>query len=258
MHWYSYPLLIFAGIASGFVNMLAGNGSLITLPALIYAGLPAGAANATNRVGVTLQNIVGVVGFHRQGALDLRGSLIFSIPTVAGSIAGALLAVDINEAIFRHVLAVVMLIMLVVMLVNPERWVTGKIRSYSGRVSPTQFLIFFAIGIYGGFLQAGVGIFLLAGLVLGPGYDVVRANAVKVAIVFTLTLASLIVFQANAMIRWMPGLVLGAGNMLGAWVGTHVAVSRGAVWVRWFVIVVVVISAAHLLGVLERLGRLFV
>ena len=89
---------------------------------------------------------------------------------------------------------------------------------------------------------------------LGPGYDVVRANAVKVAIVLTLTFAALIVFQANAQIEWVPGLVLGVGNMIGAWLGTHVAVSKGTDWVRWFVIVVVLVSAAQLLGVFEWLG----
>lgn len=255
MDWYAYPLLVLAGIAAGFVNMLAGNGSLITLPALLFVGLPANVANATNRVGVTMQNIVGTAGFYRQGNLDVRGALLFSIPTVVGSILGARIAVDIDEALFRKVLAVVMVIMLIIMLVKPERWVTGKIRSHSGRISILQVLVFFAIGIYGGFLQAGVGIFLLAGLVLGPGYDVVRANGVKVAIILALTLAALIVFQANAQVLWGPGLVLGVGNMIGAWLGTRFAVRKGTVWVRWFVIAVVLISAAQLLGVFEWVGR---
>jgi uncharacterized membrane protein YfcA len=254
MDWYAYPLLILAGMAAGFVNMLAGNGSLITLPALLFIGLPANVANATNRVGVTLQNIVGTAGFYRQGKLDVRGALLFSIPAVVGSILGARIAVDIDEALFRRVLAVAMVIMLVIMLVKPERWIVGKVHAHSGRLSIVQVLIFFAIGIYGGFLQAGVGIFLLAGLVLGPGYDVVRANAVKVAIVLALTFAALIVFQANAQILWVPGLVLGVGNMIGAWLGTHVAVRKGTVWVRWFVIVVVLASAAQLLGVFEWVG----
>jgi hypothetical protein len=253
MDWYAYPLLILAGIAAGFVNMLAGNGSLITLPALLFLGLPANVANATNRVGVTLQNVVGTVGFYRQGKMDVRGALLLSIPTVVGSILGARIAVNIDEAVFRKVLAVAMLMMLVIMLVKPERWITGKVHAHSGRLSVVQVLVFFAIGVYGGFLQAGVGIFLLAALVLGPGYDVVRANAVKVAIVLTLTFAALIVFQANGQILWLPGLVLGVGNMIGAWLGTHVAVRKGTVWVRWFVIAVVLVSAAQLLGVFEWL-----
>jgi len=256
MHWFHYPLLILAGTAAGFVNMLAGSGSLITLPALLFIGLPAGVANATNRVGVTLQNIVGTAGFYRQGRLDVRGALMFAIPTTIGSILGARIAVDINEAVFRRVLAVVMVIMLILMLVKPQRWVTGKVHTLTGRITLIQALAFFAIGVYGGFLQAGVGIFLLVGLVLGPGYDVVQANAVKVAIVLALTLAALIVFQANAQVLWGPGLVLSVGNMFGAWLGTRFAVDKGTVWVRWFVIVVVVASVAQLLGVFEWVGRL--
>ncbi len=256
MDWYAYPLLILAGMAAGFVNMLAGNGSLITLPALLFIGLPANIANATNRVGVTLQNVVGTAGFYRQGRLDVRGALLFSIPTVVGSVLGARIAVDIDEALFRRVLAVAMVIMLVIMLVKPERWIIGKVHVHSGRLSIVQVLVFFAIGVYGGFLQAGVGIFLLAALVMGPGYDVVRANAVKVAIVLALTFAALLVFQANAQIEWGIGLVLGIGNMLGAWLGTKVGVRKGAGWVRWFVIVVVLVSAAELLGVFEWVGRM--
>jgi uncharacterized protein len=251
MPWYDYPLLILAGMAAGFVNMLAGNGSLITLPALLFIGLPANVANATNRVGITLQNVVGTAGFYRQGRLDVRGALLLSIPTVVGSILGARIAVNIDEAVFRKVLAVAMLIMLVIMLVKPERWITGKVRAHSGRLSIVQVLVFFAIGVYGGFLQAGVGIFLLAALVLGPGYDVVRANAVKVAIVLTLTVAALIVFQASAQVLWGPGLVMGIGSMIGAWLGTRFAVRKGTVWVRWFVIVVVLVSTAQLLGVFD-------
>ena len=186
----------------------------------------------------------------------MRGALLLSVPAVVGSILGARIAVDIDEAVFRKVLAVAMIIMLVIMLVKPERWIAGKVRVHSGRLSIVQVLVFFAIGVYGGFLQAGVGIFLLAALVMGPGYDVVRANAVKVAIVLALTFAALLVFQASSLIAWIPGLVLGVGNMIGAWLGTRFAVRKGTVWVRWFVIVVVLVSAAQLLGVFEWARRM--
>lgn len=255
MHWYDYPILVLAGIAAGFVNMLAGNGSLITLPALIFVGLPANIANATNRVGVTLQNVVGTWEFHRRGRLDVRGALLFSIPTVVGSVLGAQLAVDIDEALFRRVLAVIMVVMLVLMFVKPERWIIEKVHSGTRRLSLVQVIAFFAIGVYGGFLQAGVGIFLLVALVLGAGYDLLRATAVKVAIVLTLTFAAFIVFWTNAKIEWLPGLVCAVGNMIGAWLGARFAVQKGAAWVRWFVVVVVLASAAQLLGVFDWLAR---
>jgi uncharacterized membrane protein YfcA len=255
--WYMYPMIVLAGVAAGFVNVLAGNGSLITLPVLLFIGLPANIANATNRVGVTLQNIVGTAGFQRQGKLDLRGALLYAIPATLGSIVGARIAVDINEAVFRRVLAVVMIIMLVLMFVRPDRWVVGKEKALKRHLTVTSFLVFFAVGAYGGFLQAGVGIFLLTALVLNAGYDVVRGNAVKVFIVLALTVVALLIFWANGQVNWGIGVLLGTGNMLGAWLATRFAVDKGAIWVRRFVIVVVVVSAAELLGIFDTLRRLF-
>jgi uncharacterized membrane protein YfcA len=110
--------------------------------------------------------------------------------------------------------------------------------------------------MYGGFLQAGVGIFLLAGLVLGIGYDLVRANAVKVLIILAFTISSLIVFMLNGQVLWGIGLLLAVGNSLGAWAAARIAVERGANFVRWLLIVVVAVSAADLLGIFDRIGQL--
>jgi len=236
--------------------VLAGNGSLISLPALIFVGLPPGVANATNRVSIVFQNLVGGTGFYRQGMLDTRGALRLSIPVGLGSVVGALLAVDVNDQVFQQVLAIAMIAMLVLMLIKPERWIAGKKGDLDSRLTLGRFLIFFAIGIYGGFLQAGVGIFLLVALVLEVGYDVVRANAVKVVVTLASAVVSLAIFSANLKVNWTVGLVLACGSMIGAWLATRFASRRGAVWVRWFVILIVTLSAARLLGVFEWLGRL--
>jgi uncharacterized membrane protein YfcA len=118
-------------------------------------------------------------------------------------------------------------------------------------------LIFFAIGVYGGFIQAGVGIFLLAGLVLGAGYDLVKANAVKVLIVLCFTVSALAVFLINRQVVWSTGLILAVGNMLGAWVASRMAVERGAAFVRWVLIAVVAVSGAKLLGLFDPIMQLF-
>ena len=140
--------------------------------------------------------------------------------------------------------------------VDSKRWLVGKGQAVAKGMTVGRYLIFFAIGVYGGFLQAGVGIFLLAGLVLGAGYDVVRGNAVKVAIVLALTAAALIIFWAHSKVDWPIGLLMGVGNMIGAWVGTRFAADKGAVWVQRFVIAVVLASAAQLLGVFQWLAAL--
>jgi len=256
LSWYQYVTVLAAGLAAGFINVLAGNGSLISLPALIFVGLPPGIANATNRVSIVFQNLVGGTSFYRQGKLDARGARMLSIPMVLGSIVGALLAVDVNDQVFKQVLALAMILMLVLMLIRPERWIAGKPGAVDRSLTLPRFLIFFAIGVYGGFLQAGVGIFLLVALVLEIGYDVIRANAVKVAVTLASALVSLVIFSANLKVNWAVGLVLAAGSMTGAWLATRFASDKGTRWVRWFVIVVVVISAAQLLGVFTWLRQL--
>ena len=241
---------------AGIVNTLAGSGSLITLPVLILLGLPANVANGTNRVGIVLQNIVAGASFRRSRMLDLRGALLLCIPAVFGSLLGAQIAVNLNEELMQRVIGVVMVLMLIVIVLRPQHWLEGKLQSLPGGFNWQQALALFAIGMYGGFIQAGVGIFLLAALVLSVGYDLVRANAVKIIIVLAFTISSLFVFANNAQVNWGVGLLLGSGNMLGAWMAARLAVKRGAAWVRWVLIATVALSAAYLLGLLDILARM--
>jgi uncharacterized protein len=234
------------GFIAGFVNTVAGSGSLITLPVLILLGLPANIANGTNRVGIVIQNVVSVATFHSRGALDVGGSMKIAVPTIVGSVIGAALAVDLDEALLNKIIGVLMLAMLGIMLLRPRRWLeahaTVRHTSYW-----LQAPVFFAIGVYGGFIQAGVGIFLLAALVLAGGYNLVRANAVKNLIVLAFTVAALAVFVINDQVRWGLGLLLAIGNGAGAWVAAHLAVERGAPFVRGALIVVLLLSSIALL-----------
>lgn len=257
MAWYFIPAVIGAGFVAGFVNTLAGSGSLVTLPLLIFMGLPATVANGTNRVAILLQNVVGVTSFHRDSALDVRGALVLSIPAILGSLLGAQIATDLNESLMRRLIGFLMLAMLIVILLRPRRWLHGTLRIYQGRPKLWQLGLLFLVGMYGGFIQAGVGIFLLATLVLGIGYDVVRANAVKLAMVLLFTAAALVVFVVNGQVLWQVGLVLSVGNMLGAWVAAHLAVERGAPLVRKVLLLVVSVSALELLGVTDLILSLF-
>ncbi|MEW6284513.1 MAG: sulfite exporter TauE/SafE family protein [Candidatus Eremiobacterota bacterium] len=252
MRWLALGLV---GLAAGFVNTLAGSGSLLSLPMLMYLGLSPEVANGTNRVGVLLQNLVAVHGFRRQGALHLRSAAAPTITAVVGSLVGAGIAVQLDGDLLKKVLAALMLAMVGVMLLRPERWVEERPEALR-RFGPWQGLVFFAVGVYGGFIQAGVGIFLLAALVLGAGFELVRANGVKNWIVGWLTLFALVVFVRAGQVEWVSGLVLGAGSMLGAWLATRLAVKRGARFVHAFVIAVVLLSAADMLGFFRWILRL--
>jgi uncharacterized membrane protein YfcA len=233
------------GFAAGFINTLAGSGSLLTLPILILLGLPANVANGTNRVGVVLQNIVAVATFRQRGVLPLAGSWKLILPSVVGAVIGADLAVDLDEALLRRTIGVLMLVLLVVMVLKPERWIAEHAAPRAPRLL-VEVPLFFVIGVYGGFIQVSVGLFLMAGLVLGAGYNLVGANALKNLIVLVFSAAALVVFVLNDQVQWTLGLLLGAGQAVGAWVAAHFAVRRGAEFVRWAVIVITVAAAIAL------------
>jgi uncharacterized membrane protein YfcA len=233
------------GFAAGFINTLAGSGSLLTLPLLILLGLPAHVANGTNRVGVLLQNIVAVATFRRRGTLPLAGSWKLIVPSVAGAVVGAELAVDLDEQLLRQTIGVLLIVLLAVMLLNPERWIASRVAPREPRLL-VEVPLFFAIGVYGGFIQVSVGLFLLAGLVLGAGYNLIGANAVKNLIVLVFTAAALVVFVVNGQVEWTLGLLLGAGQAAGAWTAVHFAIKRGAAFVRFAVVVVTIVSAVAL------------
>ena len=251
MDWYLYPLAVAAGFAAGFINTLAGSGSLITLPLLIFMGLPANVANGTNRVGILLQCIVGVKSFHKNNLLNVRHGLLLSIPAVIGAVIGAQIAVDLDEQTMHRVIGILMAVMLVILIVRPRRWFKARPAVDQHRLNLGQIITFFGIGLYGGFIQAGVGLFLLAGLMLGAGYDELRANPIKNLIVLCFTIFALAVFILNNQVVWTIGLIMALGSMLGAWVAVKVAVKKGNLFIRWLLIIVVAVSAAQLLGVID-------
>jgi len=251
MTWLVVLALIVSGVFVGFINTLAGGGTIISLSIFMFLGLPAGIANGTNRVAVILQNITSVNEFRRKKVLDFKKANKLAIPTMVGAIVGAQIASDINEAVFRKAIGVVLIIMMYFILTKPSQWLKGTDALMEKPISWIQVVIFFVIGVYGGFVQVGVGYFILAGVVLGAGYDLVRANAIKVWIVLLYTPLALVVFILNDQVRWDYGLVHAIGNIIGAYVASRFAVSWGANFVRWVVIVVIVIFASDLLGIIN-------
>lgn len=238
-------LLFAVGAVAGVINVLAGGGSLLTLPVLIFLGLPAAMANGTNRVAILLQNIVAVQGFRQRRRLPLKLALIGTVPAVIGSLIGARLALDIDDATFRRILAGVMLGVCVLMAVDPvKRWRFDPADLTPGRTTGLVGL-FLAVGFYGGFIQAGVGFIIITGL-LAFGLDLVRINAVKVFVVGIFTIFALATFARAGQVNWVLGLALALGNMTGGWIGSQLAVSKGHDWLRKVVLLVAVAFAVRL------------
>jgi uncharacterized membrane protein YfcA len=250
MEWYLILAVIGVGIIAGFINTVAGSGSLLTLPLLMFLGLPANVANGTNRIGILLHNIVGSATFRQHKVLNLKEGLRIGIPATLGSLIGARIAINMDEAIMTRTIGCLLVIMFFLILFNPDRWI--KSREGHPPVSKwIQIPVFFLIGIYGGFIQAGVGFFLLAGLVLGAGFDLVKANALKVFIVLLYTPFALLVFILNDQVDYKLGLILAAGNIIGAFLGAKYAVKVGARTISYFVLVALALATLYLFGVFD-------
>ncbi len=242
MDWYIYPLVVGIGIIAGIVNTLAAGGSMLTLPVLMALGLPPNMANGTNRIAIFLQNVVGASAFYKQQVLDLPGGLRAGLPAVAGSLLGAFIAVNLNDEAMKLAIAGVMLVVFFLILLKPGPWIDSR-ENHPPVPSPVQMLLFFAVGIYGGFIQAGVGFFLLTSLVLASGFEVVKANALKVFIIMLYSPVALVVFFVHGDVDIWMGLLLAAGNMTGAYLATRIALKKGAVFIRWFVLAALLIAS---------------
>jgi len=239
--WLTLSILVVAGIFAGFINTLAGGGSLLTLPALMLLGMPADIANATNRVGVLLQSAEGMRGFNRHGMLarDALGPIL--VPTVAGSLAGSLIASYLPATVLEPVLLVTLVIMAVVIVVKPTMVAPPLgTEPLSLREAPSGYAWLFVAGLYGGFVQAGVGFVLLAALAGVLRYDLVRANALKMAATAIFAAVALVVFVARGQVLWIPGLVLAVGCMIGVRLSVKFAISVPQNVLRWFLLVIVI------------------
>ena len=249
MEWYMYPAVVLVGITAGFINTLAGGGSALSLPMLIFLGLPANMANGTNRIAILLQNMVGTSGYRREKVLDLRKGWVMGTAALLGAIPGALFAISLDELLMRKIIGGVLVVMLILVVFKPGIWLKTKAGKPIVSNKIFSFLVFFLIGVYGGFIQAGVGFFLLAALVLLEGMDLVRSNAVKVFIILMYTPIALLIFILNHQVDYKLGLLLAVGNMTGAWIGSKVAVSWGPKFIRWILMFALVISILKLFDV---------
>ena len=243
MDWWQSLLLIAVGVIAGFVNTLAGGGSLLVLPTLVYAGLDGAVANGTNRVAVIAQSVSSVTGFFRKGYSDLRTSMTLSLCALPGAIVGAYLGTKIDGDLFNMVLGGLMLCLIPIMGIKSKQPVPNA----QPKHPVLGHLLMVAVGFYGGVIQAGVGFFIMATLNRVMGFDLVRVNMHKVFITGFYTIVALAVFAINGQVIWMTGAVLAIGNAAGGWMGAHFAVKKGERAIRNILNIVLVVMALDLL-----------
>ncbi|HJL14229.1 MAG TPA: sulfite exporter TauE/SafE family protein [Sandaracinaceae bacterium LLY-WYZ-13_1] len=238
-----YAALVGAGVAAGFINTMAGGGSLLTLPALMLLGLPANVANGTNRLAVVTQSLSGALAFHRAGKLHTEAALPVAAPTIAGAVCGATAAAWTPVAYLEPILLGTLVVMALLMVVRPRAVLAdpGEEPRHPWK-SARALLGLFGAGLYGGYVQAGVGFVLLAVLGGALRYDAVRANALKLVCTLLFGVAALAVYVAAGQVRWVPAAVLAVGTVVGAQLGVRFAVKAKAKVLRAIIFVLVVAS----------------
>ena len=246
----NYLIIFLAGCGAGFLNTVGGGGSLITLPILIFSGLPSATANGTNRIALLMQNIVAVTNFKRKGYFYPKIALLLGIPAIIGSLIGSNIAVSLSDAIFNKVLGVVMIIVLILILTRPEKKFLKDQNSdeLSKNRKMAAVILFFFVGIYGGFIQAGVGFIFIVSLSIITGMSLVKVNSIKVFVIALYTISSLLVFILNGNINWTSGIILALGNSIGAYLGSTFAVNKGDKWIRIVITCAVIVMAGKLWG----------
>lgn len=249
-------ILIVAGFMVGFINTIAGGATVISLSVLMFLGLPANVANGTHRIAALFQTFTSTATFHKKHSLDFNKGLRMGIPVAAGSIIGAFIAVDIDEETFRKAVGFVLIIMVFALIFSPKKFLKANEELIRKKIGPKQYFVFFLLGIYGGFIHIGIGYFLLVGIVLMGGYELVRANAIKVMIVFMYVFFALGIFLLHGLVNLKFGLILAVGQMAGAFTGARFAVKWGANIVRWMMVVIILFLMGHYLGVLDVSGLL--
>ncbi len=251
MEWWEALLLVAGGAFAGTINAVAGGGSMLTVPLLVLAGVPGNAANGSNRVGILTGNLASAAEFRRSGVEGLKHALPVVGPALLGGLIGSLGISRLTDDTFETVFGLLMIPLILLTINKPAPRTDGE--TWSPAVTTVVFL---GVGIYGGAIQAGVGLVMLAAL-SRAGFDLVTANSIKVLVNIAVTLVALPVFLSQGNVRWGPALLLAVGLTMGGWIGARLSIQRGEEWIRRVMIAAAIALALNLLGVYSWIGDLF-
>lgn len=241
-----YLLLLPIGVIAGYLNVMAGGGSLLTVPTMIFLGMPGEVANGTNRIAILAQNVSAVSSFHSRGYSDFRLGLTLTACTIPGAIAGAFAGTIIRGNSFNWLLAGVMIATMLLMARDKSKAKPAFNLSPRQRQAWGHWLMV-AVGFYGGLIQIGVGLIIMPILYRVMHIDLVRVNMYKVLIVLGFTIVSLVVYAGRLDLVWLAGLFLAIGNAVGGWIGAHISVTRGEKTIRLLLNMVLVLMIVKLL-----------
>lgn len=232
---WGYPILFAVGVAVSFINSVSGGGSVLSLPLLIFLGLPSAVANGTNRLGVLMGSLASLLAFRSRGIFLPRLAWQVGWPAALGALAGSLLAVRLPDRVFQPILAAVILF-IVIMTIRGNRAGNPSDDAPFLKGGTIAFLAYAGIGFYGGFIQAGSGLIMMYVYGRMGNLDIFQVNALKSFSTLLFIAVSLIAFAAAGKIDWPMAAALAAGNLLGGWIGSHWQIRKGEAWVNRFLL----------------------
>ncbi|MBW1973211.1 MAG: hypothetical protein DRG20_05015 [Deltaproteobacteria bacterium] len=240
-------IIFFIGLISSIYGTLVGGGSLITIPTLIFVGLPLHIAIGTNRLGAIGANISGLYKFHKKRLIDYKIGLMMGVPVLFGSILGANLVLEINEEILKKVIGVVTFIILLIITFKPKMGLEERKRIYKRYEYIIGISLSFFLGIYGGFYGAGTGTFFSYLLILLFGETFLKSAGTRKIATLLLSIVATLIFAFHGVILYYVAIVLFTGRFIGSYIGAHYSDKIGNLWLKRLFFLTVLIMAIKLI-----------
>jgi uncharacterized membrane protein YfcA len=217
---------------------VAGGGSLISFPALMFSGIPAVKANATNTVALWPGSLASVWAYRFRIQEQRRHAVTLALPSLIGGLLGAILLLHTSEQVFRFIVPYLILLACGLLVAQDPigRWVAGRTGGTTGRTPPALWGVQFLISIYGGYFGAGIGILMLAAMAIFMPEDLQAANALKVFFAMLINGIALLYFVFTQTADLRAAGVMPCASVVGGYAGAHTAQWLPSRWLRIFVV----------------------
>jgi uncharacterized membrane protein YfcA len=238
-------ILFITGIAAGFIDSIAGGGGLLTIPVLLWSGLPPLTVLGTNKLQGTAGTLTSSLNFYRNGHIPVKSALPAVVMTFIGSAVGTLAVQQLDNQSLATLLPLLLMAFALYFLISPR--ITEKDAQQRITVSVFAFTAGFGIGFYDGFFGPGTGSFFVIAYVTLLGYGITRATAHTKLMNFFSNIASLVFFQLAGLVAWKVGLIMAAGQIIGSYTGSHLSMKHGVKLIKPMLVLVSVLISLKLL-----------
>ncbi len=229
---------ITAGLLSGVMNTLASSGSAITLPVMIFLGIPPSIANATNRLPILVSSAISVRNFNKSKNIIWPKTIKISVPIVLGTLVGSALVRYLNPEKLQVLVLFALILSFILIITNSKRILKGK--SVIKKISPKNYILFFFIGIWAGLIVLDSAMLMLFELIIGCGLDLTKANPIKNFLLLMVSIFSILIFYQNHLINWKVGFMLSIGSFCGGYFASKLNHSDNKHWI--YVLLIAILS----------------